>query len=87
MIKNSKTKDIKYNRYDANNFIDRCFLEWIMDESMNCHYCKFEMQFIEYDGDLCTIERLDNSIGHTKANCVLACKACNIGRIGQRKKN
>ena len=78
MLKTSKQADIKKNRYDANNFVDKCFLEMLMDESMECYYCKIEMQLIEYSDTLCTIERLDNKIGHTKANCVLACKKCNI---------
>lgn len=77
MLRQSKTNDIKKGRYDANNFIDKCFIEMLMDESMNCHYCKKEMQLIEFNDDLCTIERLDNSIGHIKSNCVLACRKCN----------
>ena len=43
------------------------------------------MQLINYDNTLCTIERLDNSIGHTKANCVLACRKCNVSKVGQRE--
>jgi hypothetical protein len=84
MINNSKTKDIKYNKYDANNFIDKCFLEMLMDESMNCHYCNIEMQLIEYNDTLCTIERKDNSIGHIKSNCVLACRKCNLSKVGNK---
>ena len=30
--------------------------------------------------DLATIERLDNSIGHIKSNCVLCCMQCNKSR-------
>ena len=77
MIVHSKEKDIKYNRYDANNFIDKCFIEILIEESMKCHYCKKEMQLIEFNDELCTIERLDNNVGHIKSNCVLACKECN----------
>lgn len=87
MIYHSKENDIKYNRYDANNFIDKCFIEMLMDESLLCHYCEIQMQLIEYNDTLCTIERLDNSIGHIKSNCVLACKKCNLsrgGRIGNK---
>lgn len=84
MIKCSKKSDIKYKRYDANNFIDKCFIEMLMDESMQCHYCKYEMQLITFNDTLCTIERLDNSIGHIKSNCVLACRKCNYSRIGQK---
>ena len=77
MIKGSKCSDIKKNRYDPNNFIDKCFLEMLMDESMECYDCDIEMQLINYDDTLCTIRRLDDKIGHTKANCVLSCRSCN----------
>ena len=84
MICGSKQKDIKYNRYDANNFIDKFFVEMLMDESMSCYYCKKILQLVTYDDSLCTIERLDNNIGHTKANCVLACRKCNLSRVGEK---
>lgn len=84
MIKSSKHTDIKKNKYDANHFIDYPFVEQLVFESKNCHYCKIEMQFIEYQDDMCTIERLDNSIGHIKSNCVLACRECNFRKVGQK---
>lgn len=77
MIFNTKTSDIKYNRYDANTHIDKCFIDQLMDESMNCFHCNITMQLINYDDTLCTIERLNNNIGHSKANCVLCCMKCN----------
>jgi hypothetical protein len=30
-----------------------------------------------YDDDFATIDRVDNSIGHVKSNCVIACRQCN----------
>jgi len=79
MIKNSKRSDQEHDRYDANNFIDMCFLEGLVEEYPHCYWddCDITLQFIEYREDLATIERLDNSIGHTKANCVFACMNCN----------
>ena len=44
------------------------------------------MQLINYDDTLVTIERLDNKIGHIKANCVLACRKCNCSRVGDKQK-
>ena len=86
MIKCSKGSDKKYNRYDANNFIDKCFLEGLVEEYPNCYYndCKVELQYIKYQDDLATIERLDNSIGHIKSNCVICCFKCNIMRKSNR---
>lgn len=79
MISCSKNNDKKYDRYDANNFIDKCFLEGIIEEYPCCYYedCKVELQYIEYQDNLATIERLDNSIGHIKSNCVICCQRCN----------
>jgi len=81
MIRSHKQSDIKYNRYNANHHIDYCFIKSLFDESMNCHYCDIEMQFSKYRSDMVTIERLDNSIGHSKSNCVLACRTCNFKRL------
>ena len=87
MVYGSKHSDIKYKRYDANNFIDYCFVEMLIDESMACFHCKKTMQLVEFTETLCTIERLNNQIGHSKANCVLACKKCNCSKAGQKKAN
>jgi hypothetical protein len=79
MINHSKTNDKKYDRYDANNFIDKCFLEGLVEEYPNCYYedCQIELQYVKYQDDLATIERLDNNIGHIKSNCVICCLKCN----------
>jgi hypothetical protein len=85
MLHGSKAKDKKHNRYDANNFIDRCFLEQLIDdEGKHCCYCNIELQYIEYGPNLGTIERINNDIGHTKSNVKIACLRCNQSRVGQR---
>lgn len=79
IISHSKQKDKKYDRYDANNFIDKCFLESLIEEYPCCYYedCKVELQYVKFQDDLATIERLDNSVGHIKSNCVICCLRCN----------
>ena len=77
MISSSRQSDKKYNRYDANNFIDHCFLTGLFEDSTNCYYCSVEFTYNERCDTLVTIERLNNSIGHIKSNCVLACWHCN----------
>ena len=78
MIKTSKQTDKLYNRYDPINFIDRCFLENLIEDCEDkCHYCQTSLQYTEYSSDMATIERLDNKIGHVKSNCTIACLACN----------
>jgi len=87
MLKHSKSSDKNKNMYDPNNFIDYCFLEMLMGEYTHCYWedCKCELQYLEYKGNLATIERLDNSIGHTKANCVFACLKCNAMKKSNRQ--
>jgi len=82
MIGGSKRKDKIYNRYDAVNFIDPAFVESMIEENPRCYYkdCNKELQLINYQDDLATIERLDNSIGHTKSNCVICCLKCNCSK-------
>jgi hypothetical protein len=85
MIQGSKWADKKSDRYDANNFIDYCFMEQLLeDEGRTCCYCEVELQYVERKNTLGTIERIDNSIGHTKANVRIACLECNTRRVGQR---
>ena len=83
-MSHSKQEDKKRNHYDADRFIDRCFLKELVKDYPNCNYCNIELQHVEYNETLATIERLNNSIGHIKSNCVLACRKCNYSRVGQK---
>ena len=87
ILAGSKRKDLKYNRYDAQNFIDAGFVESMLKEHTRCYYndCNEELQLVEYTENLATIERLDNSIGHVKENCVIACLKCNRSKRSNRK--
>lgn len=78
MITHSRQTDRKYNRYDPDNFIDKCFLEGLFEENDTCHYCSVKFTYNERCDTLVTIERLNNNIGHIKSNCVLACWKCNL---------
>ena len=81
-LNHSKQSDKKYNRFDIVNFIDKCFCENLIEEYPNCYYCSVELQYKIYQDDLATIERIDNKVGHVKSNCVIACRTCNLGRVG-----
>ena len=83
MIQKSRQVDIKKGRYDANNFIDYPFIEQMMFERRFCCYCNVEMIYDRYCNELCSIERKDNNIGHTRENCTLCCLGCNRKRVGQ----
>ena len=78
-IFNRRRYDKMNNIYDADRFIDKCFLKGLVEDYKQCYYvdCKVNLQYTEYQNDLATIERLDNSTGHIKSNCVLCCMKCN----------
>ena len=82
MLNCSKVSDQKYNRYDLTNFIDYSFIENLIEDSKNqCCYCHCELQFVLYQENLATIERINNDIGHNKGNCTIACRQCNFKRV------
>ena len=79
IINCSRVSDKKKHRYDPDNFIDYWFIQRLIDEHPVCYWsdCRVELQYVKYQENLATIERLDNRIGHIKSNCVLACLKCN----------
>ena len=86
MIRGSKKEDKKHNRYDELNFIDYPFIQNLISVSNDkCYYCSCELQYTYYTNNLATIERLDNELGHIKSNCVIACKFCNISKVGNNQ--
>ena len=85
MINHSKRTDKLLNIFDETNFVDYPFLKNLIDNSNDkCFYCYCNIQYTYYNHTLGTIERLNNSIGHIKSNCVIACKNCNLTRVGSR---
>ena len=73
---------MKYERFDADHFVDRFFLYRLVEDYKHCYYpdCSVKLQFITFGKDLASIERLNNTLGHIKSNCVLACLNCNLRR-------
>ena len=69
-----KEQDKKAKRSTLNNVTSKDFThnrQLIL--TSNCHWCAEPFTFENKP----TLDRLDNSIGHTKDNCVLSCLACN----------
>ena len=67
-------------RFDANTHCDRESLRIMMDEADGaCCYCARQVQF-DSPGlpAFATLERWDNDLGHSRANCRLACARCNL---------
>jgi len=87
IIHHSKQTDIKKNLFVDEDFIDKNFiLDKFEVQNRLCHYCHVQLHTVgqaeegKRDPQKCSIERIDNTIGHSKANCVLACYKCNIQR-------
>ncbi len=87
MINSAKKNDKKYNRFDEVNFVDYNHVKTMIQKSEDqCYYCSCELQYIDRSDNLGSLERLDNDIGHTKGNCVIACLKCNLSCVGDTKK-
>ena len=64
-------------------------LERIVVSKLKCFYCREQMLLlfnIKKDMKQWTLDRLDNSIGHTKDNVVICCLKCNLERRCQNDK-
>ena len=58
-------------------------VELLVSKRLKCTYCKESCYIIyksQYDKKQWTLDRIDNSIGHTAGNLVLSCLECNIKR-------
>ena len=69
MLSASKQTDMLKNRYNQDEFVDYLFLEKLIKESNDtCCYCAEALNYDKRNARLATIERINNSIGHTKSN-------------------
>ena len=77
-----KTQDLKKDRYD--NFITYTeILEKLVISKLKCDYCRgvtLLMYTDRREKRQWTLDRIDNSIGHTNANTVICCLECNLQR-------
>jgi len=79
-----KNQDQLKNKYCAEEFVDipRVF-ELLVSCNMECHYCKKHVMLLyEYIREPLqwSLDRIDNSIGHTRNNLFIACLTCNLRR-------
>jgi len=79
-----KQQDIKKKKYDSDGFISlNDLIEKMIISKHQCFYCKklCKILFNDVREPLqWTLERIDNSIGHTTDNVEICCYKCNIKR-------
>ena len=85
MVNNNLTRDKQKGMYDAKNCVNyEHVLELIQVAQGSCYYCKCSLQYQTYADNLGSLERLTNSLGHVKGNCVIACWKCNRTHVGEK---
>ena len=86
-----KQQDIKKNIYNEQEIIQfHQVMEKFIECKLNCYYCFQHMKLlykIVRDSQQWTLDRIDNSLGHTYANVVVCCLECNLKRRIQSSKN
>lgn len=83
-ISSYKTQDEKKDRYDPGTFIKEEELqEKLVTSKLKCYYCRNDVKVIYTvvrDDLQWTLDRIDNSIGHSSKNTVISCLKCNLDR-------
>lgn len=83
-IRGYKAQDIKKEIYDSNILISLTdTLEKLISTKLHCYYCKREVLLLYKnvrETSQWTLDRIDNSLCHSKENTVIACLKCNLQR-------
>ena len=84
-----KQQDIKKNIYDKDKIITvEQIVNKIINSNFKCEYC-FCNVFILYniirEIKQWSLERIDNSVGHSDNNTIIACLECNLQRKNRNK--
>jgi len=78
-----KQQDIKKKKY-TDDFIEQPdLLEKLVISKLKCYYCKCTVLVLYENARETrqwTLDRLDNSMGHTNDNVVICCLKCNLER-------
>jgi len=79
-----RCQDIEKGLFNKTEFADLSgVLQKMENCQLKCFYCK-EIVVLLYENvrepNQWTLERIDNKIGHTNANVVIACLSCNLRR-------
>ena len=87
LINNSKNLDRTYKgKTRSNPRMNTVTYQYIVDlyeKNNNCYWCDHPLKLKicgKFDLDRISIDRVDNTIGHTNENCVLSCTFCNYAK-------
>lgn len=79
-----KTQDKKKDRFDKETFIKYSeLLNKLIESEMKCKYCECTtllMYANKREPKQWTLDRIDNSIGHSNPNTIISCLKCNLER-------
>ena len=78
-----KQQDLKKNKHSELFIVEDELLDKLVVSRLKCYYCKQSVLILyekKRENMQWTLDRLDNSIGHTKDNVVICCLKCNLER-------
>ena len=80
----NKVEDYKYQDEVANRDIGEDYITpaWILQKYMKCNHCNDHLDINQF-----TVDRKDDNIAHTQANCVISCLQCNRAHVNKKKFN
>ena len=82
-----KQQDIKKDKYNPETFLNiEDLVDKLVGSKLKCYYCKTNVRVLyDYARDPVqwTLDRKDNSIGHSNSNTVICCLKCNLQRRTQ----
>jgi len=80
ILYNSKMNDKRHNRYYDLTYDH---VRQILIDTKQCPYCNTTLQYMNRAPDLATIERIDNTKGHTDENTIICCFRCNCKNLNK----
>ena len=79
-----KAQDVRREVYDADAFISlEAIIEHLVVSRLKCAYCHENVEAIYTQvrsPSQWTLDRIDNTTGHTAANTIVSCLRCNLHR-------
>ena len=74
--------DAAHRPVDSDDYVDRQWVEELVRNYPNCHYCGVTLKFgigvdRKANPDGLQLDRMDSPLPHLKSNCVQCCQTCN----------